>query len=191
MFRTIRRHRTVLLILTGLLALAAFAAAVNLGAARIATATAPRAESNAVHAEVPDRPVPGRDYGWDPAPAYRDGHDTSLDESDLAKGRPGDDNADGIIDEDESGWDCRTMGNRQCGPDPLVAAYNGGWQAGEGDFRDGSKPTPPDAIGDSDDPVTVAWNDGWIDGQADLLGDDNRDGHVSKGESGWDSRTGR
>ncbi|MGW3627603.1 hypothetical protein [Streptomyces sp. NPDC000880] len=29
---------------------------------------------------------------------------------------PGDDNRDGIVDEDESGWDCRTMGNRQCGP---------------------------------------------------------------------------
>ncbi|MFI8206661.1 hypothetical protein [Streptomyces sp. NPDC085937] len=27
----------------------------------------------------------------------------------------GDDNRDGRIDEDESGWDCRTMGNRQCG----------------------------------------------------------------------------
>ncbi|WP_087793304.1 hypothetical protein [Streptomyces sp. CS159] len=28
----------------------------------------------------------------------------------------GDDNRDGIVDEDESGWDCHTMGNRQCGP---------------------------------------------------------------------------
>lgn len=28
----------------------------------------------------------------------------------------GDDNADGVIDEDESGWDCRTMGNLICGP---------------------------------------------------------------------------
>lgn len=27
----------------------------------------------------------------------------------------GDDNRDGIIMEDESGWDCRTMGNRICG----------------------------------------------------------------------------
>lgn len=27
----------------------------------------------------------------------------------------GDDNADGIITEDESGWDCRTMGNLICG----------------------------------------------------------------------------
>jgi hypothetical protein len=27
----------------------------------------------------------------------------------------GDDNGDGVIDEDESGWDCRTMGNRICG----------------------------------------------------------------------------
>ncbi|MFE1270580.1 hypothetical protein [Streptomyces sp. NPDC058758] len=30
----------------------------------------------------------------------------------------GDDNGDGRIDEDESGWDCATMGNRQCGPAP-------------------------------------------------------------------------
>ncbi|MDV6291366.1 hypothetical protein R2F25_38795 [Streptomyces sp. UP1A-1] len=29
---------------------------------------------------------------------------------------PGDDNGDGRVDEDESGWDCRTMGNRVCGP---------------------------------------------------------------------------
>ncbi|MCG8971829.1 hypothetical protein [Streptomyces sp. CL12-4] len=28
----------------------------------------------------------------------------------------GDDNRDGIVDEDESGWDCHTMGNRLCGP---------------------------------------------------------------------------
>ncbi|WP_146046415.1 hypothetical protein, partial [Streptomyces cahuitamycinicus] len=28
----------------------------------------------------------------------------------------GDDNRDGIVDEDESGWDCHTMGNRVCGP---------------------------------------------------------------------------
>lgn len=28
----------------------------------------------------------------------------------------GDDNRDGYVDEDESGWDCATMGNRQCGP---------------------------------------------------------------------------
>ncbi|MER6109296.1 hypothetical protein [Streptomyces hirsutus] len=35
----------------------------------------------------------------------------------------GDDNRDGIVDEDESGWDCATMGNRQCGPtDPAAGA---------------------------------------------------------------------
>ncbi|MFB6629945.1 hypothetical protein ACFCWY_08625 [Streptomyces sp. NPDC056362] len=34
----------------------------------------------------------------------------------FAIGR-GDDNADGHIDEDESGWDCLTMGNRLCGSD--------------------------------------------------------------------------
>lgn len=29
----------------------------------------------------------------------------------------GDDNNDGIIDEDESGWNCATMGNKTCGSD--------------------------------------------------------------------------
>lgn len=40
--------------------------------------------------------------------AYRDG---------WAAGRIGDDNGDGRVDEDETGWDCRTMGNRLCGAD--------------------------------------------------------------------------
>ncbi|MEU3281453.1 hypothetical protein [Streptomyces antibioticus] len=31
----------------------------------------------------------------------------------------GDDNRDGYVDEDESGWDCATMGNRECGPGVL------------------------------------------------------------------------
>ncbi|WP_404949084.1 hypothetical protein HFP70_35465 [Streptomyces sp. ARC14] len=30
---------------------------------------------------------------------------------------PGDDNRDGRVDEDESGWDCRSMGNGLCGAD--------------------------------------------------------------------------
>lgn len=34
----------------------------------------------------------------------------------LTTALPGDDNRDGTVDEDESGWDCHTMGNRQCGP---------------------------------------------------------------------------
>jgi hypothetical protein len=29
---------------------------------------------------------------------------------------PGEDNRDGRIEEDESGWDCHRMGNRACGP---------------------------------------------------------------------------
>ncbi|AIG78450.1 Hypothetical protein AJAP_28055 [Amycolatopsis japonica] len=28
---------------------------------------------------------------------------------------PGDDNGDGFVDEDETGWNCATMGNRICG----------------------------------------------------------------------------
>ena len=35
---------------------------------------------------------------------------------DLYAWEVGDDNADGIIEEDESGWDCTTMGNTICGP---------------------------------------------------------------------------
>jgi hypothetical protein len=33
----------------------------------------------------------------------------------------GDDNGDGHVDEDESGWDCRAMGNHRCGPAPSHA----------------------------------------------------------------------
>ncbi len=29
----------------------------------------------------------------------------------------GDDNQNGIVEEDESGWSCADMGNRVCGPD--------------------------------------------------------------------------
>ncbi|MFJ5142968.1 hypothetical protein [Streptomyces sp. NPDC088707] len=36
--------------------------------------------------------------------------------ADVDREGPGDDNGDGRVDEDESGWDCRTMGNRVCGP---------------------------------------------------------------------------
>ncbi|MFD3514838.1 hypothetical protein [Streptomyces sp. NPDC058657] len=35
----------------------------------------------------------------------------------------GDDNGDGRIDEDESGWDCTRMGNRVCGPNTQLARY--------------------------------------------------------------------
>ncbi|MFF8696316.1 hypothetical protein ACF08W_29295 [Streptomyces sp. NPDC015144] len=38
----------------------------------------------------------------------------------------GDDNRDGRIDEDESGWDCRTMGNRECGPDAPTPCQKAG-----------------------------------------------------------------
>lgn len=71
----------------------------------------------------------------------------------------------------------------------IVAAYNGGWEAGVRDLGDGTKPTTPKASGDPGKPGTVAWADGWIDGQADALGDDNRDGVVDEDESGWDCRT--
>ncbi|MEU6632908.1 hypothetical protein ABZ905_32180 [Streptomyces parvus] len=37
----------------------------------------------------------------------------------------GDDNRDGTVDEDETGWDCRTMGNRLCGPAPQACQRAG------------------------------------------------------------------
>lgn len=30
------------------------------------------------------------------------------------------DGGDGVVDEDDPGWDCRTMGNRVCGPGKRV-----------------------------------------------------------------------
>src|SRR4029077_14303069 len=45
----------------------------------------------------------------------------------------GDDNADGRIDEDESGFDCRTMGNWRCG---VGAVLPDGSLAVPGDYSD-------------------------------------------------------
>ncbi|MFJ4084967.1 hypothetical protein ACIP2Z_39240 [Streptomyces iakyrus] len=42
----------------------------------------------------------------------------------------GDDNRDGYVDEDESGWDCATMGNRECGTDTSAQCR------GESEFAD-------------------------------------------------------
>jgi len=39
----------------------------------------------------------------------------------------GDDNCDGRIDEDESGWDCKSMGNHTCGSTRYVQAEDGSW----------------------------------------------------------------
>uniref|UniRef100_UPI003F491029 hypothetical protein n=1 Tax=Streptomyces sp. CA-136453 TaxID=3240050 RepID=UPI003F491029 len=50
--------------------------------------------------------------GAEPAPTV----DVDVDENETTRGRSGDDNGDGRIDEDESGWDCHVMGNRVCGP---------------------------------------------------------------------------
>lgn len=38
----------------------------------------------------------------------------------------GDDNGDGVIDEDESGWDCSTMGNGMCAGDTEAEAFGAG-----------------------------------------------------------------
>ena len=44
----------------------------------------------------------------------------------------GDDDCDGIIREDESGWDCQIMGNGICGPDAVIdaAAFDRGAYVG-------------------------------------------------------------
>lgn len=39
----------------------------------------------------------------------------STDQTEALYFLEGDDNHDGVIDEDESGWDCQTMGNGFCG----------------------------------------------------------------------------
>ena len=44
----------------------------------------------------------------------------TVDHYDAYAAEVGDDNADGRIDEDESGFDCRVMGNRICGPGAIL-----------------------------------------------------------------------
>jgi hypothetical protein len=48
---------------------------------------------------------------------YKDGY------ADGKADRMGDDNRDGVVDEDESGFNCRTMGNRVCGPNAPADGY--------------------------------------------------------------------
>ena len=62
---------------------------------------------------LPDRVMPvNPDTVPDPAPKSTDNDESSTDtDEDLS----GDDNGDGRIDEDESGWNCETMGNGECG----------------------------------------------------------------------------
>ncbi|MFB6529867.1 hypothetical protein [Streptomyces sp. NPDC056399] len=58
------------------------------------------------------------------SPAGQVGHPVEVVAVPLSAER-GDDNRDGRIDEDESGWDCRTMGNRICGPRTVPAECRG------------------------------------------------------------------
>ncbi|EKT81858.1 hypothetical protein WSS_A15239 [Rhodococcus opacus M213] len=58
-------------------------------------------------------------YGDDNHDGYVDEDETGWDcnvNGNQVCGLVGDDNADGVIDEDESGWSCVAMGNRECGP---------------------------------------------------------------------------
>jgi hypothetical protein len=49
-------------------------------------------------------------------PAIADNDVTNCTDTDAYARELGDDNCDGLILEDESGWDCATMGNMICGP---------------------------------------------------------------------------
>ena len=66
----------------------------------------------------PGADASGADRGDETVTVYNDGRSDAV----------GDDHRDGRIDEDESGWDCRTMGNRACGtrvvPDECKGAGN-------------------------------------------------------------------
>ncbi|WP_157897077.1 hypothetical protein [Mycobacteroides salmoniphilum] len=46
---------------------------------------------------------------------YAETNPIAYEETSVVQTVPGDDNGDGVIDEDESGWDCKTMGNHICG----------------------------------------------------------------------------
>lgn len=46
---------------------------------------------------------------------YAEANPIAYEETSVVQTIPGDDNNDGVIDEDESGWDCATMGNHICG----------------------------------------------------------------------------
>lgn len=67
------------------------------------------------------------------AVAYAD----SCTQTDAYAREVGDDNCDGIIMEDESGWDCATMGNLICGPNVVrhenvqLATGPNAWDNGE------------------------------------------------------------
>ncbi|MFZ3557134.1 hypothetical protein [Streptomyces sp. BH055] len=70
---------------------------------------------------------------------------------------------------------------------PLVQAFNSGWKAGVKALGTSGKATKPgDLTPQGDAAWGTAWYDGWVDGQADALGDDNRDGKVARGETGYD-----
>ncbi|MFI5859291.1 hypothetical protein [Streptomyces parvulus] len=120
-------------ILAGLLALVLLAAAAVVGAARSAP-SGPTRQPATVVADDQEDTVAAYNAGWEAGVAALDGRRTPTYPDAVGDGRDpdtvawadgwvdgqadalGDDNRDGIVDEDESGWDCRTMGNRVCGP---------------------------------------------------------------------------
>ncbi|MYW67195.1 hypothetical protein GTY65_24455 [Streptomyces sp. SID8379] len=71
----------------------------------------------------------------------------------------------------------------------VVTAYNKGWREGVAALGANGKAAAAPALSPTSpyswDPYATAWHDGWVDGQADALGDDNRDGKVTRGETGY------
>ncbi|MGA5411507.1 hypothetical protein ACPCSC_30170 [Streptomyces lavendulocolor] len=129
--------------LAGLLALLVLAVAAAVGAARSAPSGPPRpaATVTVVADDDQEGTVAAYNAGWKAGVAALGARRTPTPPDAVGEGRDpgtvawadgwvdgqadalGDDNRDGIVDEDESGWDCRTMGNRVCGP---AACTSGG-----------------------------------------------------------------
>lgn len=89
---------------------------------------------------------------------------------------PGDDDCNGTIHEDESGWDCKAMGNHQCGQTRYVQAEDGSWVPESFYDKPASKTLEPSGKACRGKPGSDIGS-----------GDDNRDGWVSPGESGYEA----
>ncbi|MER7497087.1 hypothetical protein ABT033_31380 [Streptomyces pharetrae] len=139
--RRIRARVQAAAVLAGLLALTFLAGAASLGALRSAPAPQQRPAVTVRADTDPDDTVAAYTAGWragiaalgdSTRPTYpnvvTDGNDPGtlawahgwIDGQAAALG---DDNRDGVVDEDESGWDCHRMGNRRCGSAPARAHH--------------------------------------------------------------------
>lgn len=83
---------------------------------------------------------------------------------------PGDDNRDGVIDEDESGWDCRTMGNRLCGPENAQGVLPGDYSLGVWLPHPSVPLEAPEDLGPEDLTVCREVNGEWVSAATPTLG---------------------